>query len=49
LLRWQPSWRGGAIYRGSVGKIGETARLRIIGEDGNDVEMSRRSRIRRFA
>jgi bile acid-coenzyme A ligase len=24
-------------HRGSVGKIGETARLRIIGEDGNDV------------
>jgi len=25
-------------HKGSVGKIGETARLRIIGEDGNDVE-----------
>ncbi|MGX9427022.1 MULTISPECIES: AMP-binding protein [Bradyrhizobium] len=24
-------------HKGSVGKIGETARLRIIGEDGNDV------------
>ncbi|KJC33763.1 acid--CoA ligase [Bradyrhizobium sp. LTSP885] len=24
-------------HRGSVGKIGETAKLRIIGEDGNDV------------
>jgi bile acid-coenzyme A ligase len=24
-------------HRGSVGRIGETARLRIIGEDGNDV------------
>ena len=24
-------------HRGSVGKIGDTARLRIIGEDGNDV------------
>ncbi len=24
-------------HRGSVGKIGETSRLRIIGEDGNDV------------
>src|SRR5207237_7205538 len=24
-------------HRGSVGKIGETARLRIIGEDGNEV------------
>src|SRR5207249_8919227 len=24
-------------HRGSVGKIGEAARLRIIGEDGNDV------------
>jgi bile acid-coenzyme A ligase len=24
-------------HRGAVGKIGETARLRIIGEDGNDV------------
>ena len=31
-------------HRGSVGKIGETARLRIIGEDGNEVADRRNRR-----